>query len=338
MVIAHLIYDTRSLRACSLTCHSWYIASVPHLHHTLVTLPRWRGRKSKDAWPKPLQNASELGLLPLVRRVKLLGIHHRSLEVSSKHFNRRILRQFTALTNVQELVIDRLDIPSFMPMVQRYFGHFPPTVHSLDLRDPIGSRRQILYFIGLFEHLENLTLLSSRKGELAEGLTLIPLFVPPLRGRLVIHYFAREGFLEDMIRLFGGIRFRYMDLRGMDKTPLLLEACAETLETLRLYPDNPYGEWLCPMNVRVLDNDFADGPSFPNLDLSRNKSLRALEVMVNSVVSHTECYAPHRAKSSFLVATLSTITSPAFSEIIVFYRGLEFQGLEFYLYHVSDSY
>ena len=31
MIIAHLIYDTRSLLACSLTCYSWYIATVPHL-------------------------------------------------------------------------------------------------------------------------------------------------------------------------------------------------------------------------------------------------------------------------------------------------------------------
>jgi hypothetical protein len=276
----------------------------------------------------------------LVKSVKLLGIHYRRPKFSSEWFNRRLLRQFSALTNVQELAIDSLDIPSFMPMVQQYFGHFLPTLHSLALGDPIGSRRQILYFIGLFEHLENLTLialiLNSRERELADDLTLIPPFAPPLRGRLMIHSFAWVGFLEDMIRLFGGIRFRYMDLRGVDETPLLLGACAETLETVRLYPDNPHGEWLYPMNVRVPANDFADGLSFPNLDLSRNKALRALEVMAGSVVSRSGCCAPDRATSTFLVAILSTITSPTFSEIIVFYRGLEFHGLGFYLHNVSN--
>jgi hypothetical protein len=158
MIIAHLIYDTRSLRACSLTCYSWYIASVPHLHHTLTTRPRrWYGTRG---WPEPLQNASELGLLPLVKKFKHYGTDHMNPGFSPKRFNRRLLRQFSALTNVQELAIDDLDIPGSMPMLQRYFGHFLPTVRSLALKGPFGSRRQILYFIGLFEHLEDLTLIA----------------------------------------------------------------------------------------------------------------------------------------------------------------------------------
>ena len=224
MIIARLIYDTHSLQA-------WYTASVHHLHHTLVIQPRWWAHESINEWPKPLQNASELGLLPLVKSFKLLGIHYRSPEFSSNYFNRRIIRQFAALTNVQGLAIDGLDVPSFMPMVQRYFGHFLPAVCSLALRDPIGSRRQILYFIGLFEHLENLTLISliltSRERELADDLTLVPPFAPPLRGRLVIHSFARVGFLEDTIRLFGGIRFRYMDLLEGHQEIYKYADCAE---------------------------------------------------------------------------------------------------------------
>ena len=41
MVIAHLIYDTPSLLACSLTCYAWYIPAVPHIHHTVVIQDRW---------------------------------------------------------------------------------------------------------------------------------------------------------------------------------------------------------------------------------------------------------------------------------------------------------
>ena len=36
-IFSYLIYDARSLLACSMTCYSWYIAAVPHLHHTLTT-------------------------------------------------------------------------------------------------------------------------------------------------------------------------------------------------------------------------------------------------------------------------------------------------------------
>ena len=37
IITVHLTYDRRSLLACSLTCYSWHIVTVPHLHHTLIT-------------------------------------------------------------------------------------------------------------------------------------------------------------------------------------------------------------------------------------------------------------------------------------------------------------
>lgn len=99
-----------------------------------------------------------------------------------------------------------------MPRIHQYFL---PSVHSLALRAPIGPRRQITYFIGLFRHLEDLKFLydwGDSQEELADDLTLTPPFVPPLRGRLVMERFRRVDLLKDMIDLFGGIRFHYMDL------------------------------------------------------------------------------------------------------------------------------
>ena len=313
------------------------MASVPHLHHTLTTRPRrWYGRRG---WSEPLQNASKLGLLPLVKKFKLHGTDYTNPGFFPKQFNRRILRHFSALTNVQELSIDDLDIPSFVPMVQRYFGHFLPTVCSLTLRDPFGSCQQILYFIGLFEHLEDLALIAdifvSRQSESAGDLTLVPPFAPPLQGRLVIHSFTRVGLWEDMIHLFGGIRFRYMDLFDADEIPLLLGACAGTLETLRLHLDDSRCECLYPNGIRVPANNFAATPPFADVDLSRNKALQTLELKARSVVPRYGCRTPDRATLGFLAATLSTITPLIFPEIIVFYRDFDFEGLEF---NVSDPY
>ena len=48
--------------------------------------------------------------------------------------------------------------------------------------------------------------------------------------------------MKDMITFFGGLRFRYLDLFGVKCVRLLLGACADTLEGLRLYPTDPYGE------------------------------------------------------------------------------------------------
>jgi hypothetical protein len=243
IIIAYLRYDTRTLRACTLTCYSWYIAAVPHLHHTLaVTVGYWGGQKF--LWPGPILYMHMLGLLPFVKELRLCG---RLDEFSSKRFNCCILYQFSALTNVQKLDIANLDIPSFIPRIRRYFRHFLPTVQSLALRNPKGTSRQIIYFIGLFQHLQDLKLAHDQFSYLEEPAgdpTPIPAFVPPLRGWLRLLAFNRTGFLEDMIDLFGEIRFRYVRVQGVYEIRRLLGACAKTLECVVLDPTDSVGEQL----------------------------------------------------------------------------------------------
>lgn len=49
--------------------------------------------------------------------------------------------------------------------------------------------------------------------------------------------------MEDMAALFGGLRFRMGALRARNRrVEFILGECAETLETLGLYPSDPYGE------------------------------------------------------------------------------------------------
>ena len=337
MIIAHLIYDKRSLLACSLTCYSWYIVTVPHLHHTLITRAYFWDRVSWDKyrgpkWPKPLRNVHKTGLLPLVKKFHIFGARFLNPPIfSRKRLSWCTLRHFTAFTNVQELGIDYLDIPSFMPRIQRYFRCFLPTVHSLALREPKGSRRQIVYFIGLFKHLEDLKLLYdyvSFRGEPEDDPTLVPLFIPPLRGCLTVTHFARVGILEDMIDLFGGIRFRYMHLLNVAGMQLLLGACAETLETLRLYPTDPRGKGLSLNGFQVLTDDFTGASSIQDFDLSRNRILRTLEVAGPGIVSRALYQGGllDTATGPFAYA-LSTITSPAFTEITAFFRDYEFSGV-----------
>jgi len=235
LIISHFIRDTRTLLACSMTCYSWYIAAVPHLHYTLTidTLKR--------SWPR-LRNSYALGLLPLVKRFRFRTLCN---HFTPKTLDKCTLRYFSALTNLQELGIDDLGVPSFMPNVQRYFGHFTKTLRSLALRDPRGSSRQILYFIGLFPGLQDLKLCYSFLKEEQEGTAgtdLTPLCVPPLGGRLTLTCFAREKLVKDMITFFGGLRFRYMDLYRVKCVRLLLGACADTLE-IRMVRNSSKIEW-----------------------------------------------------------------------------------------------
>jgi len=242
LIISHLMYDLLTLRVCSRTCYAWYIAAVPHLHYTL-TIDTTFTRKS--TWARPLQNAYNLGLLPLVKRFRYRTIYPPLTPLTPEQLDRRTLRYFSALTNLQELGIDELIIPSFMPNVQQYFGHFAPTLQLLALKNPTGSSREMLYFIGLFPNLQDLKLcynLPMEEQEGTAGTDFVPLSVPPLCGRLTLICFTKEKLVEDMITFFGGLRFRYMELFRVKGVRLLLGACADTLEGLKLYPTDPYGE------------------------------------------------------------------------------------------------
>ena len=332
MIIAHLTRDTYSLLACSLTCYAWYIAAVPHLHDTLISLIKFHELPDRFLWPKPLRYMHKLGLLPLVKKLLIRkGIEYHRF--SPKQFNRGTLRHFLALTGIQELGIDYLDIPSFMPRIRKYFGHFLPTLRSLSLRDPKGSDWQIIYFIGMFEHLDDLKLLHERppidfqEREPMDIKTLVPPFAPPLRGQLTLTNFGRVGILEGMIYCFGGIQFRRMDLSDVNGTRLLLRACAETLETLRLYPSDPRGKELSPDGVGVLADNFTAKSSLRDFDLSRSKSLRTLQVAVRSIDGRF-MYSPSEDPAILLKYALSTIRSPVFSEVTIFYRDYDFRGVQ----------
>ena len=79
-------------------------------------------------------------------------------------------------------------------------------------------------------------------GRPAGPLDTCPTLRSPLRGRLEVSRVGAAGLLEDMVHLFGGIRFWHIVLFNVTETQLLLTARAETLETLQLYPTDPRGK------------------------------------------------------------------------------------------------
>lgn len=247
LIFSFLIYDIDTLLACSATCYSWYTTTLPHLYRYL-TIDDEMIPEDRHEWPKPLRKPYKLGLLPFVKQLCIRNID----TFAPDRFNKCTLRYFSALTNLRELGIDHLQLSSFMPDIQRYFGHFAPTLQFLALKEPKGSSREILCFIGLFPNLRDLKLCYPYPIEEEEESTadsaLIPLHKPPLCGRLILACFTREGLVKDMIALFGGLRFRYMDLFRVKCARLLLDACTETLETLRLYPTDPLGKGFSEKN------------------------------------------------------------------------------------------
>jgi len=173
-------------------------------------------------------------LLPFVKRLQI--VQHYTDPWFPNIFDARGLVYFSALTNVQELGIDELHFCAFTPQAQRYLGHLMSTIRSLALRNPTGTGHQLLYFLGLFPNLDDFKLSYSRAQHPTPAPAPIPQSAPFLRGRLTLTWVTKEGFLRDLSELSGGLRFRYMDLVGVGDTRFLLDTCADTLETLRVYP------------------------------------------------------------------------------------------------------
>ena len=223
------------------------MAAVPHLHYSLVTDEHlfWENGScsNKYYWPRPLQEFHGFGLLPLVRRFSI-RVHGHNAHFTPKWLGVRTLRHFSALTNLQELGIDYLQVYRFMPNISHYFGHLAPTLRFLALAGAEGSSRQILYFIGLFPILQDLKLahpiFKTKQGHRGDA-TLVPLSIPPLRGRLTLTTITEANFVTDMITLLGGLRFSYVELFAVMGTRQVLRTCGNTLDTLRLYPKDPVG-------------------------------------------------------------------------------------------------
>jgi hypothetical protein len=321
-IITYLIHDTPSLLTCSLTSRPWYIAVVPHLHHTLTTLITPYDNPAKIVWPRPLRVASGFGFLPFVTRLFInteLGG-----KFSSTLFHHWTLREFSTLTNVQELSISRLDILSFMPETQRYFGQLSQTLRSLTLKAPVGTDRQILFFVGLFPNLEDLKL---EYGVLSFWVdpgdqTLVSPFFPSLRGQLTVSGHGGDGLAKAMIDLFGRVRFRHMHLSNVGGVQLLLYSCADALETFQLHATELGGKFSLK-GVWVSTNNFTDRHSLRDYDFSRNGSLRELEIPAGSLNRALTDRAP-ATTSSFLRTVLSTITSPVFSKVLIVYQSGNF--------------
>ena len=197
--IISYVYDRNTLLSCSKTCCSLYIATRPRLYRSLSL--DWRD----EEWPPRVQKVYGLGLLPLFKRLRVNSWGFAPLDSPSEQFDRDNLRHFSALKNLRDLWIDNLEPSSFMSGIGKYFGPLAPTLQFLALKNPRGSLRQIMYFIGLFPNLQDLNVsrpyFNKEEGTTA-SLALIPPSRPPLSGWLTLECSSLAGqFLEDLVRV-----------------------------------------------------------------------------------------------------------------------------------------
>jgi hypothetical protein len=229
MIATHIAHDLHALKAFSLTCYSWYISAAPHLHRTVSF-----GTYGKL---KPLSKLHLLGLMPLIKEIWVEQYYDKWLAPQS--FSRRDLRYFTAFANVQTLTLDSFTISRFIPGVERYFGHFSPTLRSLALLGPLCTPRQLSHFLSLFPNLDDIAIWEFAMRPLNTivlDTELVPFSAPRPRGRLVLRGSHSVETWTRLIASGGGLQFRYMDLWRVGRcAPVLFKACANALEILRFY-------------------------------------------------------------------------------------------------------
>lgn len=253
-------------------------------------------------WPKPLQELNEGDLLLLVRCFKIKPCFN------LKNFGEHNIQHFSALKNLQELEIDHLQLSSFMPNIKGYFDHFPK-LKTLILGEPKATCWEILYFVGLFQTLQDLRLCNfdcTEEDETEDCLSLIPPLIPPLQ-HLVLERIKGEKFVDGMIKVYKMLDIRCMGLQWVQLECIqwLLDACAGTLETLRLNPADLKREsflfcflFFWGATQRFTTDHLA---SRSQLNLSKLKSLQTLEFTADAS-THAD-----QATLNFLKSTLPTL-------------------------------
>jgi hypothetical protein len=241
MIIAHLTYDLGALKQCSLSCRSWYTIAVPYVHHTLTLKDNMFDTVHRKL--KPLSRLHELGLIPLVKEIRVGQLAAPNGWFAPEAFSNNDLFYFSTFANVHTLRIQGLNIDRFMLGIRHYFHQFSPTLRSISLYYPTCSApRHLSCFLALFPNLENVEIRQFFTSNIHIPDGDLTLFSPPkLQGQLILHDFLSTEALTYLIYASCGLRFRHMVLRKVGAcASILLEACAETLEALRFYvADDP---------------------------------------------------------------------------------------------------
>lgn len=240
MIIGLLVHDVRTLKACSLTCHSWYIAALPHIHRTLVLRGRNRGLNA-------LSDRHALGLSPFTKEIGIEQAIPDSHWFLPQFFSHQDSRPFFTFTNVQNLRVQRLDIAAFFPEFIQYFGHLSSTLRSLTLHAPRCNALQLSHFISLFPNLDDIAIRYIRAAPAVLGEVHAPYSTSKLRGRLELVSSDTVEIWEHLATQCG-LRFRSVYFWDVTKcVPVILTACAKTLETLRIRPlaDHGMGPGFC---------------------------------------------------------------------------------------------
>ena len=243
--------DLRTLKSCSLTSRAFYSAARPLIHRRmeLGVASVARGSRSENL-PRDVLFAqaevfharylSMVGERGLLRHGYVRELH---LELSiGNPENVLQLRQVRALETVHTLTINSLDLPQMLPIFDRCFSQFVPTLRSLGLHGPrCENAHQLIDFVCRFPYLDDLELTSPLGPDDGPGLADAPPGSKghrpqqplPFGGNLVLK--GGISLVQCLLDLPGDIRFRSIETIDVQKDlEKLVVACSSTLEVLSI--------------------------------------------------------------------------------------------------------
>jgi len=93
--------------------------------------------------------------VPFVKELRVEQLSDLSGWFAPQAFVHDDLRYFSAFVSVHTLKLQRLEIYRFTPFIERYLGHFSPTLRSIKLSKPSCTSRQLSHFLSLFSNLDD---------------------------------------------------------------------------------------------------------------------------------------------------------------------------------------
>ena len=242
--------DLQTLKNCSLTSRAFYSAARPLVHRRMVlgVASAFHGSHPERSTIGDSLGQAEAFHARYLSKVEELGLlrygYIQEVDLDLRIGNPESflqLQQLRALDTVHTLKIERLDLHNILPVFDRCFSQFVPTLRSLDL---CGTRcenaHQLMEFVCRFPHLDDLALINPRDLD-DSGYPETP---PGSEGPRPQRPFPFEGHLDlsgmgSLVRclldLPGGIRFRSIEagthVQDLAKLPA---ACSSTLEVLSL--------------------------------------------------------------------------------------------------------
>jgi len=197
-----------------------------------IVAKAFQDRRGREVHMKYLSMAGKRGLLGYTRELIIdIGpsLTPEALEVYLPHF--------LSFNQVQALRIRRFDLRSFLPIFERCFAQFIPTLRSLHLPDVVGGIHEVVEFICRFPHLDDLSLTLSSCHWVDTSPRSPMEHSPPLRGKLILRGWGTIS-ARSLLEIPGGLHFRSIDAGGVEREELdeILLACSPTLEVFSFRP------------------------------------------------------------------------------------------------------